>query len=118
MLVKHRAKVCYSPPGKTAALLLQRLLFHFPPQSDTDLNSYVIGDKTILKDAGIRDMKDVEALAPPPEIKETIPAQKYRGDVSYFICTRPGRGPIVLTDETRSLINLKLGCPSEEKLVL
>lgn len=25
---------------KTAALLLQRLLFHFPPHSDTDLNRY------------------------------------------------------------------------------
>ncbi|KAG8380634.1 hypothetical protein BUALT_Bualt06G0036200 [Buddleja alternifolia] len=103
--------VLISRNRKTAALLLQRLLFHFPPQSDTDLNSYVIGDKTILKDAGIEDMKDVEALAPPPEIKETIPAQKYRGDVSYFICTRPGRGPIVLTDETRSLINPETGLP-------
>lgn len=27
---------------KTAALLLQRLLFHFPPHSDTDLDRYCL----------------------------------------------------------------------------
>ncbi|KAL5733680.1 hypothetical protein ACOSQ2_033372 [Xanthoceras sorbifolium] len=64
---------------KVAAQLLQRLLFIFPPSSDTDLNSYVIGDKSILHDAGIGGMKDVEALPPPPEIN-TVPAQKYQGD--------------------------------------
>ncbi|CAA2994968.1 diphosphomevalonate decarboxylase MVD2-like [Olea europaea subsp. europaea] len=32
--------VLISHNRKTAALLLQRLLFHFPPNSDTDLNSY------------------------------------------------------------------------------
>ncbi|KAG8390772.1 hypothetical protein BUALT_Bualt01G0118200 [Buddleja alternifolia] len=103
--------VLISHNRKAAALLLQRLLFHFPPNSDADLNSYVIGDKTILQDAGIQDMKDIEALAPPPEIKDNIPAQKYRGDVNYFICTRPGRGPVVLTDERRSLINPETGLP-------
>ncbi|KAL3838198.1 hypothetical protein ACJIZ3_022789 [Penstemon smallii] len=104
--------VLISHNRKAAAQLLQRLLFFFPPQSDTDLSSYVIGDKTILQDAGIQDMKDIEALSPPPEIKETnTPAQKYKGDVSYFICTRPGRGPVVLTDESRSLINPETGLP-------
>ncbi|KAL7147162.1 hypothetical protein ABFS83_06G089400 [Erythranthe nasuta] len=102
--------VLISHNRKTAALLLQRLLFLFPPQSDTDLDSYVIGDKTILKDAGIHEMKDVEALAPPPELKENAPTRN-RGDVSYFICTRPGRGPVVLTDESRSLINSETGLP-------
>ncbi|KAK6156281.1 hypothetical protein DH2020_010529 [Rehmannia glutinosa] len=122
MLIKHRAKVAYtfdagpnavliSHNRKAAALLLQRLLFYFPPQSDTDLNSYVIGDKTILKDAGIHEMKDIEALAPPPEIKDTNLTQRHKGDVSYFICTRPGRGPVVLTDESRSLINPETGLP-------
>ncbi|KAG6433058.1 hypothetical protein SASPL_104664 [Salvia splendens] len=96
---------------KTAALLLQRLLFHFPPQSDADLSSYVIGDKTKLKDAGIEDLKDIEALAPPPEIKENASTQRYRGDVSYFICTRPGRCPVVLADESQSLINPETGLP-------
>ncbi|KAG6436372.1 hypothetical protein SASPL_101269 [Salvia splendens] len=103
--------VLISKDRKTAALLLQRLLFQFPPQSDTDLNSYVIGDKTILKDAGIEDLKDIEALAPPPEIKENPSTQRYRGDVSYFICTRPGRGPVVLADESQSLINPETGLP-------
>lgn len=96
---------------KVAALLLQRLLFHFPPNADTDLNSYVIGDKSILQDVGVKDMKDVEALPPPPEIKDNIPAQKYKGDVSYFICTRPGKGPVVLSDESQALLCPKTGMP-------
>ncbi|KAI7758059.1 hypothetical protein M8C21_017365, partial [Ambrosia artemisiifolia] len=97
---------------QTAALLLQRLLYNFPPQSDTDLDSYIIGDKSILKDAGIKDMKDVEALTPPPEVKDNIPpAQKSKGDVSYFICTRPGGGPVVLSDETQALLDPLTGLP-------
>ncbi|XP_024974274.1 diphosphomevalonate decarboxylase MVD2, peroxisomal [Cynara cardunculus var. scolymus] len=96
---------------KTAALLLQRLLYNFPPQSDTDLDSYIIGDKSILQDAGINDMKDVEGLAPPPEIKDNILIQKSKGDVSYFICTRPGGGPVVLADETQALLNPLTGLP-------
>ncbi|KAL5801914.1 hypothetical protein ACOSQ3_033546 [Xanthoceras sorbifolium] len=95
---------------KVAAQLLQRLLFIFPPSSDTDLNSYVIGDKSILHDAGIGGMKDVEALPPPPEIN-TVPAQKYQGDVSYFICTRPGRGPVLFSDESKALLNPETGLP-------
>nr|AII99848.1 mevalonate disphosphate decarboxylase [Nicotiana tabacum] len=96
---------------KAATLMLQRLLFHFPPNSDTDLNSYVIGDKSILKDAGIQDIKDVEALPPPPEIKDKVPAQKYKGEISYFICTRPGRGPVLLTDDSHALLNPETGLP-------
>ncbi|KAI5648439.1 hypothetical protein M9H77_34444 [Catharanthus roseus] len=96
---------------KAATLLLQRLLFYFPPESGADLNSYVVGDKSILKDAGIQDMKDVESLCPPPEVKDNIPAQKYKGDVSYFICTRPGRGPVLLTEESQSLLNPETGLP-------
>nr|APU50937.1 mevalonate diphosphate decarboxylase [Phlomoides umbrosa] len=103
--------VLISHNRKAATLLLQRLLYYFPPQSDTDLDSYVIGDKTILKDAGIHELKDIEALAPPPETKENTSTQRHKGDVSYFICTRPGRGPIVLTDESRSLINPETGFP-------
>ncbi|XP_027104760.1 diphosphomevalonate decarboxylase 2 isoform X1 [Coffea arabica] len=96
---------------KVAALLLQRLLFHFPPQSDADLNSYIVGDKSVLMDAGIQDLKDVEALPPPPEIKDNVPTQKFKGDVSYFICTRPGRGPVLLTEESQALLNPETGLP-------
>ncbi|EXB36970.1 Diphosphomevalonate decarboxylase [Morus notabilis] len=96
---------------KVAALLLQRLLFYFPPNSDADLNSYIHGDKSILQDAGLAGLKDVEALPPPPEIKDNIPSQKYRGDVSYFICTRPGRGPVYLSDESQALLNPETGLP-------
>ncbi|CAN1140039.1 Diphosphomevalonate decarboxylase MVD2, peroxisomal [Linum perenne] len=70
--------------------------------------SYVIGDKSILKDAGIEEMKDVEALAPPAENKD---AQRYKDGVSYFICTRPGRGPVLLADESQALLNPETGLP-------
>ncbi|XP_058088886.1 diphosphomevalonate decarboxylase MVD2, peroxisomal [Magnolia sinica] len=96
---------------KTASHLLQRLLFYFPPPADNELTSYVLGDKSILEEAGLHAMKDVEALPPPPEIKDNVPSKRYAGDVSYFICTRPGRGPILLTDEDKSLIDPKTGIP-------
>ncbi|XWS75329.1 hypothetical protein CRYUN_Cryun01aG0077100 [Craigia yunnanensis] len=96
---------------KAAAQLLQRLLFYFPPKSDIDLDSYVIGDKSILQDAGIEGVKDVEALSPPLEIKENAPAQKRPGDVSYFICTRPGRGPVLLSHENLALLDPETGLP-------
>ncbi|KAL4599505.1 hypothetical protein ACB092_11G132100 [Castanea dentata] len=96
---------------KAASLLLQRLLFHFPPNADTDLNSYIIGDKSILQDAGIQKKEDVDALPPPSEIKDNIPSHKFRGDVSYFICTRPGRGPVLLSDKSQALLNPETGLP-------
>jgi diphosphomevalonate decarboxylase len=91
---------------KTAALLLQRLLYCFPPQ-DNDLESYMLGDKSILSDAGVQSVADVEALPAPPEMK--TPSQKFKGDVSYFICSRPGAGPKVLTDESHALIDSATG---------
>ncbi|XP_077230366.1 diphosphomevalonate decarboxylase 2-like [Tasmannia lanceolata] len=96
---------------KAATLLLQRLLFYFPPLPENELSSYVIGDKSILQEAGLQSLKDVEALPPPPEMKENIPSKKFIGDVSYFICTKPGRGPVLLTDEDQALIHPKTGLP-------
>ncbi|PON70685.1 Diphosphomevalonate decarboxylase [Trema orientale] len=96
---------------KVAGLLLQRLLYYFPPNSEADLNSYIVGDKSILQDAGLGGSKDVEALPPPPEIKDNIPSQKYRGDVSYFICTRPGKGPVYISGESQALLNPETGLP-------
>lgn len=75
------------------------------------LSSYVIGDKSILKDAGIQDINDVEALPPPPEIKDKVPAQKCKGEISYFICTRPGRGPVLLPNESDALLSVETGLP-------
>ncbi|XP_020199854.1 diphosphomevalonate decarboxylase 2 [Aegilops tauschii subsp. strangulata] len=91
---------------KTATLLLQRLLYTFPPQ-ENDLDSYMLGDKSILSDAGLQSIADVEALPAPPEMK--APNQKFKGDVSYFICSRPGAGPKVLTDESHALIDSATG---------
>ncbi|XP_057476658.1 diphosphomevalonate decarboxylase 2-like isoform X2 [Actinidia eriantha] len=96
---------------KVAASLLQRLLFHFPPSSDTDLSSYVIGDKSILQDVGVTDMKDIDALPAPPGVKDNIPSQKYKGDVSYFICTKPGKGPVLLSDKNQALLSPETGLP-------
>lgn len=75
------------------------------------LFSYVIGDKSILQDARVNEMKDVEVLPPPPETKDQIPAQKQRGAVSYFICTRPGKGPMLLSGESEALLNPETGLP-------
>ncbi|EMS47869.1 Diphosphomevalonate decarboxylase [Triticum urartu] len=106
---------------KTATLLLQRLLYTFPPQENDldryttnmctsdkhDHGSYMLGDKSILSDAGLQSIADVEALPAPPEMK--APNQKFKGDVSYFICSRPGAGPKVLTDEGHALIDSATG---------
>ncbi|KAJ4730538.1 Diphosphomevalonate decarboxylase [Rhynchospora pubera] len=103
--------VLISPNRKTAALLMQRLLYQFPPNQETDLTSFVVGDKSILQDAGVRSMKDIENLEPPIEIKDKVPHQRFTGDVSYFICTRVGSGPKVLTDETLALLDPVTGLP-------
>ncbi|RWW59733.1 hypothetical protein BHE74_00033310 [Ensete ventricosum] len=73
--------------------------------------SYVIGDKSILHEAGLQSMKDVEALPPPPESKVKYPSQKTPGEVSYFICTRLGSGPRVLADESLALLSPTTGLP-------
>ncbi|GJN16622.1 hypothetical protein PR202_gb03627 [Eleusine coracana subsp. coracana] len=100
--------VLISPNRKTATLLLKKLLYCFPPQ-DKDLSSYLVGDKSILSDAGLHSIEDVEALPAPPEMK--IPDQKFTGDVSYFICSRLGAGPKVVSDESQALIDSVTGLP-------
>lgn len=72
-----------------------------------DHHSYMVGDKSILSDAGVQSVADIEALPPPPEMK--TPNQKFKGEVSYFICSRPGAGPKVLTDESHTLIDSATG---------
>lgn len=104
---------------ETATLLLQRMLFYFPPPQDSELTSYVVGDKSILQEAGLQTMKDVEELQPPPEIKENpIPSKKNSSDVSYFICTRPGKGPEVLIGEDQALLEPQTGLPSGKESIL
>lgn len=100
--------VLIAPNRKNATILLQKLLYYFPPQ-DNDLSSYMVGDKSILSDAGLKSIEDVEALPVPAETK--MPSQKFKGDVSYFICSRLGAGPKVVTDESLALIDSVTGLP-------
>jgi diphosphomevalonate decarboxylase len=100
--------VLIAPNRKNATILLQKLLYYFPPQ-DNDLSSYMVGDKSILSDAGLKSIEDVEALPAPAETK--MPSQKFKGDVSYFICSRLGAGPKVVTDESLALIDSVTGLP-------
>ncbi|KAI0531129.1 hypothetical protein KFK09_000681 [Dendrobium nobile] len=103
--------VLIAPNRKVASSLLQRLLFYFPPGPDYELNSYVLGDKTILQEAGIESLNHIEALKPPPEAKDKVPSQRFAGDVSYFICTRSGKGPEILMEEEHALISSQTGLP-------
>ncbi|OAY75086.1 Diphosphomevalonate decarboxylase, partial [Ananas comosus] len=103
--------VMIAPNRQAAALLLQRLLFYFPPPQDTDLTSYILGDKSILQEAGLQSVEGIEALPPPPESKDKVPHKKFAGDISYFICTRIGSGPKLLADENQALIDPVNGLP-------
>lgn len=73
-------------------------------------HSYTLGDTdiSILKDVGTEEMKDVDSLPAPSEIKD---ASRFKGDVSYFTCTRPGRGPVLLSDESQALLKPGTGMP-------
>uniref|UniRef100_A0A1J3IBG6 Diphosphomevalonate decarboxylase n=1 Tax=Noccaea caerulescens TaxID=107243 RepID=A0A1J3IBG6_NOCCA len=90
---------------KVAVELLQGLLYCFPPKPDTDTKSYVLGDKSIVKEAGLGGGEV------PQEIKDKIGNQDQKGEVSYFICSRPGKGPVVLQDQTQALLNPQTGLP-------
>ncbi|CAA7408279.1 unnamed protein product [Spirodela intermedia] len=102
--------VLIAPSREVASLLLQRLLFFFPPPPDTKLEGYMVGDTSILQEAGVHSAEDVASLPPPPETKDKNNAQKYPGSISYFICTRPGKGPILLSED-QSLIHPVTGMP-------
>ncbi|XP_031474131.1 diphosphomevalonate decarboxylase MVD2, peroxisomal-like [Nymphaea colorata] len=102
--------VMIAPNRKTATDLLCRMLYYFPPSPDTELSSYILGDKTILQEAGLKSMGDVEALPPPPEMADKL-TSRVSGEVSYFICTKPGQGPVLLADENESLLHPQTGLP-------
>lgn len=103
--------VMYAPNRKVAGHLLQRLLFYFPPDSSKTLSSYVIGDTSILGEIGVDSMKDVESLTAPPELKSESSSSTFPGSIDYFICTRPGKGPILFRNEDQALLNPKTGFP-------
>ncbi|WOL01806.1 diphosphomevalonate decarboxylase MVD2 [Canna indica] len=98
-------------PNRKVAGLASKAAICFPPSPENDLASYVTGDKSIIYEAGLQSMKYVEALPPPPEYKDESPCQKSTRDVSYFICTKLGTGPKVLTEESLALINPTTGLP-------
>ncbi|XP_078443463.1 diphosphomevalonate decarboxylase 2-like [Wolffia australiana] len=102
--------VLIAPNRKVAASLLQRLLFFFPPTPETKLESYIVGETSILQEAGVQAAKDLDSLPLPSEVKDKNNVQKYPGSISYFICTSPGKGPILLSEE-HSLVNPATGLP-------
>lgn len=55
-------------------------------------------------------MGDVEALPPPPEMADKL-TPRFSGEVSYFICTKPGQGPVLLADENEALLHPQTGLP-------
>ncbi|KAK1309897.1 hypothetical protein QJS10_CPA08g01498 [Acorus calamus] len=64
--------VLIAPNRKVARLLLQRMLFYFPPPSEKELDSYVLGDTSILQEAGLHSRKDIEALLPQQKLKQML----------------------------------------------
>lgn len=68
------------------------------------LYSYVLGDTSIVKEAALEGEL-------PQDIKEKIGSQDQKDEVSYFICSRPGRGPVVLQDQTQALLHPQTGLP-------
>ncbi|KAH9299186.1 hypothetical protein KI387_030868, partial [Taxus chinensis] len=105
--------VMFAPNRKVAGCLLQRLLYYFPPDSSKPLSSYVIGDTSILGEIGLKSMGDVESLTAPPELQKGSRHPTFPGAVDYFICTRPGKGPILFRNEDQALLNPKTGFPLE-----
>lgn len=103
--------VMIAPNQKVATDLLRRLLFYFPPARENELGSYILGDNKILQEAGLESLSSIEGLQPPPEAKDKALAQRYGGDVSYFICTKPGKGPVILVGEDQALISFQTGLP-------
>eukprot|EP00252_Welwitschia_mirabilis_P026249 TRINITY_DN8527_c0_g1_i1.p1 TRINITY_DN8527_c0_g1~~TRINITY_DN8527_c0_g1_i1.p1 ORF type:complete len:423 (-),score=88.67 TRINITY_DN8527_c0_g1_i1:112-1380(-) len=105
--------VMFAPNRKVAGLLLQRLLYYFPPAtgSNRQLSSYVVGDTSILQEIGLNTVEDLEGLDVPLEMK-CKNVNKIAGGIDYFICTRPGKGPVLLADEQDALLNSETGLPS------
>ncbi|KAJ7552734.1 hypothetical protein O6H91_06G067900 [Diphasiastrum complanatum] len=94
-----------------SSLLLQRLLFQFPPAPGVVLSSYVVGDLKTLELAGIKSLKDLASLEPPKELAEPKIPLRTPGELAYIICTRPGRGAFLLKDLGSSLIDSTSGLP-------
>lgn len=105
--------VMFVPNRKVAGCLLKRLLYYFPPDSSKSLSSYVIGDTSILGEIGLKSMVDIESLTAPPELQKGSSHPTYPGVIDYFICTRPGKGPILFRNEDQALLNPKTGLPLE-----
>ncbi|CAM6083135.1 unnamed protein product [Calypogeia fissa] len=87
--------VFFAPNEKAATELLQRLLYVFPPAPEADFSSYVVGDHSILQQAGIKSVQDIDAL---PTLSEWngVNCQRTKGELGYLICSRPGTGAVTL----------------------
>ena len=85
--------------------------FLFSPNSRKTLSSYVIGDTSILGEISLNSMKDVESLTAPSELKSESSSSTFQGGIDYFICNRPGKGPMLFRNEDQALLKPKIGFP-------
>lgn len=77
--------------------------------------SYVVGDQSILKTAGVSSLKDLELLPVPAELSGALNLPRIPGELDYLICTRPGRGAHVLETQNVHLLDPASGLPSQPK---
>eukprot|EP00249_Psilotum_nudum_P007607 c20695_g1_i1 orf=345-1616(-) len=101
--------VLFAPNMSIAGLLLHRLLFYFPPDHDTELSRYVVGDQEIIRAACLGLPRNKAPDFSPPEVTD-MPI-RVPGQLKYIICTRPGHGPLVLRESDCSLLNPTTGLP-------
>lgn len=97
--------VVFAPNKGTAIQLLHRLLFYFPPANDANISSYVVGDTDLVA------FKGLDATFMPREAEGTN-VTRTPGELDYIICTRPGKGPFMLTDH---LLDSTTGLPVQMK---
>jgi diphosphomevalonate decarboxylase len=103
--------VMFARDQEVAVLLLQRLLFQFPPLPDVELSSYVVGDQSVLKSAQLDSQQDLQTIPVPAEMAGAVMPLRTPGELGYIICTRPGQGAYVLDADNVGLLDPISGLP-------
>ncbi|CAK9217922.1 unnamed protein product [Sphagnum troendelagicum] len=103
--------VMFARDQEVAVLLLQRLLFQFPPLPDVELSSYVVGDQSVLKSAQLDSQQDLQTIPVPAEMAGAVMPLRTPGELGYIICTRPGQGAYALDADNVGLLDPISGLP-------